>query len=243
MLHCAICEDDKSAANVLQEMIIKYPTALNCAVFFDPLMLLTAIQKGQRYDLYLLDIMMPSMSGIDLAREIRKMDDNCVIVFQTCSDEFHRDAFHVEALQYLNKPVDKSMLYRTLDRALNHLNNKDKAILPIQTKSGIRALNIEEIVYIESYRHVLTFHLYGGSSITTVDSTLSLEKLLGLLHFPPFCAPYRGFIVNMNHVECLLKFQFVLSTGAIIPVPQKQFSKVRQIYSDFLLTRYEKGAQ
>lgn len=243
MLHCAVCEDDISAAGVLNSMINEYYVALDCAVFFDPIILLSAVSSGQRFDLYILDIVMPSMTGIELAREIRSIDDDCVIVFLTSTDEFHRDAFQVEALQYLNKPVDKTILYRTLDRALNYIGNKQDVILPIQTKTGIYALSINQIVYVESYRHVLTFYLCNDSAIDTIDSTLSLEKLTASLPFPPFCAPYRGFIVNMNHVECLGKLQFSMSTGAVIPIPQKQFAKVRQQYSDYLLTRYSKGDQ
>lgn len=143
MLHCAVCDDDKSATRVLQGMINEYDEALNCAVFFDPLILLSTVHLGQKFDFYILDIMMPSLTGIDLAREIRKVDVDCIIIFLTSSDEFHRDAFHVEALQYLIKPVDKTMLYHTLDRVLNYIGNKGEQILPIQTKIGIYPLSIK----------------------------------------------------------------------------------------------------
>jgi DNA-binding LytR/AlgR family response regulator len=181
---------------------------------------------------------MPGLTGVDLAREIHKADGDCIIIFLTSSDEFHRDAFEVEALQYLDKPVDKTKLYRTLDRAVRYIGDKRAERLPVQTKDGFNNITINQIVYVESFHHVLTFHLRDGSTTQTMDSSLSLGKLTEALLFPPFCVPYRGFIVNLNHVDCLQKFRFSMSTGDVIPIPQKHFSQVRQQYSDYLLTRY-----
>lgn len=241
MLRCAVCDDDKSSAEVLHGLINEYPVKLNCDIFFDPIALLSTVRSGQRFDLYILDIIMPMLSGVDLAREIRKTDSDCVIIFLTSSDEFHKDAFGVEALQYLDKPVNRETLFHVLDRALRYIGGKNDAILPVQTKMGIHALHIDQIVYVESFRHILTFHLSDGSTVETLDSSLSLEKLTEVLKPPLFCSPYRGFIVNLSFVNCLKKLEFSMTTGAVIPIPQKQFSRVRRQYSDYLLTRCAKG--
>jgi len=241
MLHCAVCDDDQEVITALESMMIEYPADLDCAAFFDPLVLIEDVRSGKKFDLYILDIVMPQMTGIDLAREIRKTDSDCVIIFLTTSDEFHSEAFGVEALQYLDKPADKTTLYHTLDRALRYLGKQKEKILPLQTKDGIYALELNQIVYVESYKHTLTFHLKDGGKIATLDSSLPLKKLMETLGFPPFCAPYRGFIINLDYVDCLSKLQFSMTTGALIPIPQKQFSKVRRQYSDYLLTRYTKG--
>lgn len=242
MLHCAVCDDDKSAAEVLHDMINEYPAELNCDVFLDPTALLSAIRSGKKFDLYILDIIMPELSGVALAHEIRQADDNCVIIFLTSSDEFSRDAFRVEALQYLDKPANRETLFHALDRALRYIGEKNDEILPVLTKTGIHALHSDKIVYAESFRHVITFHLSDGSAVETLDSSLSLQELSEKLRFPPFCTPCRGFIVNYSFVDCLRKLELCMITGAVIPIPQKQFSRVRLQYSDYLLTRYAKGA-
>lgn len=241
IFRCAVCDDEKSASESIHGIINEYPVELGCEVFSDPLDLLSVVQKGRRFDLFILDIVMPGMTGVELAREIRNLDSDCVIIFLTSSDEFHKDAFGVEALQYLDKPANKEDLYHVLDRALRYIGDKCNNILPIQTKSSIYALRINDIVYVESFRHVLTFHLCDGRVINTLDSSLTLNELVQSMCFPPFCVPCRGFIINLNYVDCLSKLQFNLITGTVIPIPQKQFSRVRQQYSDYLLTRYTKG--
>ena len=171
---------------------------------------------------------MPGLTGIDLAREIRKSDGDAVIIFLTNSDEFHRDGFEVEALQYLSKPVDKAKLYRAFDRALHYIGEKETQILPVQQKDGFRNLHIDNIIFVESWGHVLTFHMTDGSTVDALYSWMTLEKLSQMLCLPPFCRPHRSFIVNMNHVDCLRKFQFYMSSKDVIPIASKHFSQVRQ---------------
>jgi len=237
----AICDDDSSVTELSKVLIGEYFVELNCTVFNDPTILLKSIQNDKKYNIYILDIFMPELSGIELAREIRALDKECLIIFLTSSEEYHRDAYNVEALQYLEKPLNKEMLFHTLNRALKYLGEKKTELLPVQTKAGVRAVEINQIVYVEAFRHVLEIHLRDGSKIETLDSSMTLEGLMSVLSFPPFCVPYRGFIVNLDHAECLEKYKFCMSSGDEIPVPQKQFIKVRQQYSDYLLNRLAKG--
>lgn len=241
MINCAICDDDVAVTKLLNILISEYSAEFECTTFNDPLILSELVHGGKTFDLYVLDIVMPAISGIYLAREIRDFDKDCPIIFLSSSDEFHRDAYDVEALQYLDKPVDKAKLFHTLDRVLKYIGENKTTLLPIQTKEGIRAIDINHIIFVESFRHVLTFHLHDKSKIESLDSSLSLEALTQKLAHPKFCVPYRGFIVNMDQADYLEKYQFSMITGDIIPVPQKQYAKVRQQYSDYLLTRISKG--
>lgn len=241
MIRCAVCDDDPAAAETLHTWTREYSAELDCAVFRDPLLLRSAIRGGQRFGLYLLDIIMPGLTGVELAREIRSFDKDAVIVFLTGSDAFHRDGYEVEALQYLDKPLDKTKLFRTLDRARQYLGGKKNEPLLVQTKDGIRMLDVAQILYVEAFRHMLTFHLRGGSTIDTLYASLTLEKLAETLCFPPFCMPHRSFIVNMDHVDCVRKFRFYMSGNDAIPIASKQFSRVRQQYADYVLARFPKG--
>ena len=242
MIRCAVCDDDIDVCETLMRMLKEYSTELDCSIFNDPLRLQSAVCSGQRFGLFLLDIVMPGLTGVDLAREIRKSDVDAVIIFLTSSDEFHQEGFEVEALQYMGKPVDKARLFRALDRAMRYIGEKkEDKLLPVQTKDGIRSLTISQISFVESFRHLLTFHLSDGSTVDTLHSSLTLEKLTEALRFPPFCIPHRGFLVNMNHVDCLQKSRFIMTNGKVIPIPEKQFSKVRAQYADYMLARFPKG--
>lgn len=241
MINCAACDDDKTIADTIICLIKEYSAELACTAYTSPLDLRSVINSGKKFDFYILDIVMPGLSGLDLARDIHTSDADALIIFLTGSDEYHKDAFELEALQYLDKPIDKAKLFRALDRVVKRIRESKTDFLPVQTKNGVHNIEINQIIYVEASRHVLTFHLKGGNIVSTLDSSLSLEKLSEALCFPPFCVPYRGFIINLNHTECLQKFRFTMTSGAQIPIPKKQFSIVRQQYADFLLTRYPRG--
>lgn len=60
IFRCAVCDDEKYAADSIHSIINEYPVELGCEVFSDPLDLFAAVQKGKRFDLFILDIVMPA---------------------------------------------------------------------------------------------------------------------------------------------------------------------------------------
>lgn len=77
-----------------------------------------------RPDLLLLDIAMPGMDGIDVARELGRSGARPAVIFVTAFDQFAVSAFEVEAVDYLVKPVDPKRLERALERARDHLSRR-----------------------------------------------------------------------------------------------------------------------
>ena len=77
-----------------------------------------------RPDLLLLDIAMPGMDGIDVARELGRSAARPAVIFVTAFDQFAVSAFEVEAVDYLVKPVDPQRLERALERARDHLERR-----------------------------------------------------------------------------------------------------------------------
>ena len=70
--------------------------------------------RHERFTLYLLDIMMPGLNGMDAAREIRGFDKAADIIFLTSSPGFAYDSYSVKALEYLLKPIDEEKLERAI---------------------------------------------------------------------------------------------------------------------------------
>lgn len=78
-------------------------------------------------DIVLLDIAMPGMDGIDVARELGKQPRPPMVIFVTAFDSFAVAAFDIEAVDYLMKPVDPARLARALDRAREHIGRRGDA--------------------------------------------------------------------------------------------------------------------
>mgnify|MGYP002777062746 CR=1 FL=1 len=92
--------------------------------------------EALRPDLLLLDIAMPGMDGIDVARELGRSAGRPAVIFVTAFDQFAVSAFEVEAVDYLVKPVDPKRLERALERARTHLDRRNGAALEAAAPAG-----------------------------------------------------------------------------------------------------------
>lgn len=103
----AIVEDEKSAARVLEQAIQRYGTenkvSFTIRVWHDPLLFLEEYQA--EYDIVYMDIRMPALSGMETARNLRKMDRMVMLIFVTSLAQYALEGYTVGAFDYILKPV------------------------------------------------------------------------------------------------------------------------------------------
>lgn len=104
MIQIAFCDDDQTVLDQLSALLEKYRAQrcvqIQCTVFHSPLDLLAEIEKGTRYDILFLDVIMPAENGITAAKEIRQYDNVVKIIFLTSSAEFSVESYVVGAYFY-----------------------------------------------------------------------------------------------------------------------------------------------
>ena len=128
-MKCLICDDDYAISQqvlpVVEQFFLTSGIEGDVEVYNDSEICLDAISQTV-YDLYILDIVMPGINGIELAKVIREHNKNGIIIFMTSSDSYHTEAFSLEALQYISKPIDSASLKRALERAIIWFNGISK---------------------------------------------------------------------------------------------------------------------
>lgn len=130
-MKAAVCEDEEALQLFLEKQVCECmeEAGINgsCEVFSSAEELL---EKGNPfYDLYLLDIQLGQMTGMELAEKIREKDDHAVILFATNYKEMIRKAFQVSALDYLVKPLDEVEVRQALLRSFRYLFRRDGEIV------------------------------------------------------------------------------------------------------------------
>ena len=114
MTKVAFCDDELSVLNDLQSLLDEYRVKQNREIdytaFISPLELLAAIEKGIRFDVLLLDVLMPGENGIDTATEIRRYDSNVKIIFLTSSAEFAVQSYTVNAF-FINSSLSMRKVF------------------------------------------------------------------------------------------------------------------------------------
>lgn len=239
MLRAAFCDDD---LNVLKEMDIlfeKYCAArtqkIVYAMFRSPLEVLAEIDKGMRWDILFLDILMPGQNGIETAKEIRQHDANVKIIFLTSTAEFAVESYTVGAYLYQMKPVCEERFFELMDSVASACKRARQDSLLLCAKNGIRRIDLEKLEYCEVMGRTLLFHLEDGK---VLEGGGGMEQLCrSLIPYGYFLRPHRSFLVNMEYIQSISSKTIVMNCGANIPIPHGKYSTIKETYLAYAFTR------
>ncbi len=233
MLKLCICDDDPGDLERLETFTGEFfrsrpDVPATVETFRSPYDLLERLEERGGFDLYLLDILMPHMSGLELARKIRERGETAQILFLTSSREFALDAFSVNAAGYLLKPVERDAFCKAILAAVQALTPADDLHLLLKTREGIRKIRLRELVLVESFDHSRVCTLSNGMVLETPATLTSLlERLEGDARF---FSPHRAYIVNLEFVNGLAGSELLLFNGRRLPVSRKLASQLKKAY-------------
>ena len=146
MLHIGICDDNQKDISRVQELAVRFSEQhpempVQIQAYSSPYDLLDDIEKTGGFDLYLLDVVMPHMTGVTLARRIRERKERAEILFLTVSKEYAVEAFSVKASGYLIKPVNQSAFEDAVLDCIHRLSPENNPSLLLKSKDGIQGYN------------------------------------------------------------------------------------------------------
>ena len=236
MLQIAVCDDNIDELSNMVQLIDLYRTSrhLNCehAVFPNGFELISALEKGKRFDIYCLDIIMPGFTGIDAAKEIRTFDKTAPILFFTSSPEFALESYSVKAINYVLKPISKEKLFFTFDELLEQIKAKEEedAVI-VKSNEGIQKILISNLVFVEVIGRNVLYHLRSGKVIECTEPFSSVCD--SLLKYGCFIKPHRSYLVNMQYVDTIENHQITLQTLSSVPVAQGKAKEMKQQYLNY----------
>lgn len=226
----AVVEDNEEYAKTLGEYVQKYSSEnnLDIAVVYFP--------NGERFleeyksdfDIIFMDIEMPMMDGITSSSKVREMDSECIIIFVSNFMKYAIKGYSVNALDFLTKPLDYNIFKNTMAKAVHRLNMKHHQSLFLQNGGETYRLDINEIVFIEVYKHRVIYH----TTTTEYDVRGSLQESEKQLPPDQFIRCNSGTIVNLKYVTGIGKDSLI--------VLKRELSISRSKKKDVLnaLTRY-----
>ena len=233
MIQIAVCDDNIDELSNMAQLINQYRSTknLNCeyAVFPNGFELVSALEKGKRFDIYCLDIIMPGFTGIDVAKEIRAFDKTAPILFFTSSSEFALESYSVKAINYVLKPISKEKLFFTFDEMLEHikLEENDDAVI-VKSNEGIQKILISSLVFAEVIGKNVLYHLLSGKVIECTESFSAVCD--NLLKYDRFIKTHRSYLVNMQYVDTIENHQMTLQTLTSVPIAQSKAWEIKQQY-------------
>lgn len=243
MIQIAICDDEVKELEYTYALAETYRNThpeQDIAVrrFQSGYDLLEAVNARGRFDIYLLDILMPVVNGIEIGAAIRLKDSAAMLIYLTSSPDYAVDSYAVEAQGYLLKPFSENQLFSLLDRALVHIDAEDRRRLVIHGPGGsVKAVPYCRLLYVEYAQHRLIAHAVDGKKVESVSQRESFEQLAApLLADSRFVKISASHILNMQHVSGITSRQFQLANGEQLPL-SRVYAGARQIYLDYMLER------
>lgn len=224
VLKIAVCDDDiltvHSICKAIEEFFVSKKTLVSFSHFYSGESLLRdMVDKGVYYDAVFLDIGMEGKNGIETAKQLRENRVSSFIVFITALKDYVFDAFEVNAMNYLLKPIDNHKLHKTLEKiTITNEENKDEFLI-INKNRVVSKIAFSKIIYCEVLNHRV--FVYEKNEQHEYQAKIDiLERQLSRNFF----RSHRSFIVNLSHVAGYSDGYAVMSSGERIPVATRRFS-------------------
>lgn len=228
-MNIAVCDDEEKTREQIISLIKSLSFGNNIDCFANSEELLAG---GRSYDIYFLDIEMNGISGIELAKEIRRgQESSCfrsIIIFVTGFREYMEDAFDVNAFHYLVKPIHEDKFAEVFHRAEKEISMvKEQADRYIMVKEGEqrKKLFLRNIRYIESMDRKAIFYMEHGIT-ETYAKMYDLEEQLG----KSFFRCHRGYLVNLEKVIAYSSNSIQVQGGDNIILAEKKYPDFVRAY-------------
>lgn len=209
MIKVVICEDNISQLSSLYNLTKTILDNLNMQYtitkFYDGNHLLKYIDN---FHIYLLDIQLNNLSGIDIAKKIQSYNKNAIIIFITALKDYIFDAFDLRAFNYILKPINKNRYKHILYSAIKSLQKDDKFILAKYNGYSSKIL-LNDIIYIESLKRKIKVHTLSNIfeyyyKLSDIEKELSNDN---------FFRCHKSYIVNLKFVQSYNNTSIILENG------------------------------
>lgn len=203
MLNVAVVEDESEYRSMIQDMIMQYAEEhrkqIKVTAFSDGSGLVENYRK--EYDIILLDIEMPQMNGMKAAEEIRRQDQDVVLVFITNMAQYAIRGYEVDALDFILKPLNYYTFSMRFMRAIGRVKIRESRQVCLVLDDGVKKLDSREIYYIEIQNRMLHYHTEDGEFSVRGTLKQAMEELEGY----HFVKCNHWYLVNLRHVSEIRK--------------------------------------
>lgn len=241
-MEIAICEDLVEDSNLLRRILqqvaesFKEPLAIECMSSGEAL--IERLERGKRYDLIVLDIYMEGLNGIEAARSIRKIDAGTELAFLTSSEDFAIQAFDLNALHYLVKPITEEKA-RVLFNRLYRKKAGTSRFLELEAGREFRRFPLSKIKGILSKDKGTIVQLTdAGERWINCPFWQAEEKLSAEINFVLIS---RGYILNLDQVSCIDYDVCRMLDGTEMQISRRERSRVKSKYNDYLFYKLDQS--
>jgi len=221
-MRIAVCDDEElfriEFKNVLDKALVNAEYDID--TFSGGSSLYEAFLKNP-FDLVFLDIEMPGIDGITLAKRLRAISENVHIVFLTSHIEYALEGYEVNALRYLVKPVDMNKLGEVLKYVQDKKNNSRQIMIREDGEDIV--IDISDIIYMESMDKNVRIVTSKREYVTRYNISDYEEELKN----SGFLRIHRGYLISLSKVKKIVKNDVVMDGDISLPVSRSNLKALK----------------
>lgn len=228
-----ICDDEQVYLDTLTDHVRRYMDSrgIPCDILSlsDPGMVPV---NDHRFDLAFLDIQMPGLDGITLAKELKQRNSRLALFFVTNYDEYQDDAMDLQAFRFFEKPFQENRLYAGLDKAMEYIDGACVDIYLYGDNAQQRVL-IDDILYVTRCNRKVMLFTRSGEFTARQSFDHWCEQLPSLFFYPV----HKSYLVNLHYVDRYSYSEILLTDGTRIPVAPRRQSAFHKYWFAYLRRR------
>lgn len=236
MIKIAICDDENIITSQIDNIILdicnREGISFDTDVFYSGQGLEREISKGTKYDLVYLDIQMANGDGITTAKNIRKMDENVLLIYVSGYDKYMMELFRLDVFAFIKKPIENEYFTNTFLDANRKICNQKLYFSFHYKKQEYKILCID-ILYFESSGRKINVHIRDGNiekfngKLSDVEEQIDNGKV-------PFLRIHQSYLVNYHHIKSRSKTEITLIDGTKLPISEEKKKKFGEQYGRLL---------
>ncbi|MBS6023427.1 MAG: response regulator transcription factor [Paeniclostridium sordellii] len=233
MLNIVICEDEIEQQEILKDYLEQILNEINRK--YEILIFNSGEALFNNYpeniDIFLLDIQMDGLNGMEVARKIRQIDKKEVeIIFTTSLIEYIQEGYEVRAYRYLLKPIKLEDLKKHIILCIEELTKNKESYIAVNEKNNTCKVKISEITYIEIQKREMTIHTINEDY--TINSSMS--KLENELSKYNFYRCHKSFMVNIDFIKNIKQYIAILDNKEEVPISRYRFKETKYRFLSYL---------
>ena len=231
MLRIAMLDDNAEDIKLLQGYLARYQNEkhIRMQVISYTGSLDFIEEYGAGYDVVFLDVEMPGMDGMEVAREIRQRDEAVGIIFITNMAQYAIRGYEVNAIDFMVKPVGYFNFADKFSKAIHFAEKRTERKILLSGEDGIVRLSVSDIRYIEKEKNYLIYHT-GKGDFRTRGTMQETKEKLGKSSFSECTA---GCLVNLQYVERMGRDTIILNRTEL-PVSRRLKKEFTRDFIDYV---------
>lgn len=243
MYHIAVCDDEMCYITRINDIVKRFAGKSQLKIqqkdYTSALALVEEVERGIYYDIYILDIEMPELSGTEIVKIIKQNTADAVIIFVTAYLQYMLESFELEIFRYIPKETLEERLPLALQAAFTKLELQEGKFYLISNAKRTQKIFFKDIIYIYKDRKNSIFVLDSQE----IKNREPLFEVFQKLNNAEFMQADRCLIVNLQHINKIdaVNGQLTMKNEIVLNISKSRVPEVKKILADFWGAEYDGG--